>query len=451
MITTDLIIIGAGPAGYKAAEYAAKNNLKVIVFEANKLGGTCLNVGCIPTKAFAKNAQILDDLKKANVFGIDNLHYDFNFNKVLERKHQVVESLRDGIKSLLNHPNISVINSIAEFKDEYSVIAEGQVYKAEHIIIATGSQNKMLPSSMINSSRVVDSTSLLNLTELPDSMCIIGAGVIGMEFASIFNSFGVEVTVVEFLKECLPAIDSDIAKRLRKSLEKRGVKFNMQCAVKAIEDNRVDFENKKGILESVYADKILVAVGRKPVTDGLKLDSLNVQLINGAIPVENNSFRVINKQGGAVKSVFAVGDVNALQMLAHAAEMQAIHAVNVIMGKEDCINLNVMPAAVFTNPEAAAVGYSEDECKDKGVKFVCRKAFWRANGKALAMDETEGMLKLMVNQEGQILGCHAFGAHAADIIQEVSVLMCKQALLHDIADMVHIHPTLSEILRDAVG
>ena len=138
-------------------------------------------------------------------------------------------------------------------------------------------------------------------------------------------------------------------------------------------------------------------------------------------------------------------------MLAHAAEMQAIHAVNVIMGKEDCINLNVMPAAVFTNPEAAAVGYSEDECKDKGVKFVCRKAFWRANGKALAMDETEGMLKLMVNQEGQILGCHAFGAHAADIIQEVSVLMCKQALLHDIADMVHIHPTLSEILRDAVG
>ena len=358
--------------------------------------------------------------------------------------------MRNGIASLLNHPNITIINALAEFKNENSVVADGKEYTAKHIIIATGSQNKMFPASMIHSDRVVDSSLLLDQKEMPNSLCIIGAGVIGMEFASIFNSFGVDVSVVEFLKECPPSLDSDIAKRLRKTLEKRGVKFHLQCAVKDIVDNRVDFENKKGVLESVNAEKILVAVGRKPRTDGLKLENINVELLNGAVPVDVDSFILKNKQGNPIETVFAVGDVNGLQMLAHAAEMQAIHAVNIILGKNDNINLNVMPAAIFTNPEAASVGLSEDDCKAQELECVCKKAFWRANGKAMAMDETEGLLKLMHNKDGYILGCHAFGAHAADIVQEVSVLMCKNTTIYEMAEMVHIHPTLSEILKAAV-
>jgi dihydrolipoamide dehydrogenase len=275
---------------------------------------------------------------------------------------------------------------------------------------------------------VVDSTGLLNLDTLPKRLTIIGAGVIGMEFASVFNRFGAEVTVIEYLKECLPALDSDIAKRLRKLLEKRGITFKMKTAV----ENAADLE----------ADVILMATGRKPRTGGLNLEAVGITLTpQGAIPVDDNY--------QAIPNIYAIGDANGRQMLAHAAEMQAVRAVNHILGKNDSIRFDIMPAAIFTEPEAACVGPTEDQLKEQGIAYECRKSFWRANGKALAMNETEGMLKLFASPEGEILGCHAFGAHAADIVQEVSVLMCKHTTLHELADMVHIHPTLSEILKNA--
>jgi dihydrolipoamide dehydrogenase len=334
--------------------------------------------------------------------------------------------------------------------DANTVSVGGDSVAAKNIIIATGSETKWLPIDGIKTdSRVVDSTGLLNLDTLPKRLAIIGAGVIGMEFASVFHRFGSEVTVIEYLKECLPALDSDIAKRLRKVLEKRGITFKMKTAVQSLAD--------------IDADVILMATGRRPRTEGLNLERLRVGngtsgmaagitlAPNGAIPVDDN-FHVVS---GSPADIYAIGDANGRQMLAHAAEMQAVRAVNHILGKQDNIRFDIMPAAIFTEPEAACVGPTEDQLKAEGIAYECKKAFWRANGKALAMGETEGMLKLFVTppMEGQgggtILGCHAFGAHAADIVQEVSVLMCMGATLGQLRDMVHIHPTLSEILLAA--
>ncbi len=433
MNKADLIIIGAGPGGYRAAEYAAKQGLKVTIFEAGEVGGTCLNVGCIPTKTYVHSAT---------------------FEEARERMAQVVPQLRQGVEGILSHPNITLVREKGTFVDSHTVQSltpNPSPLTSDHIIIATGSETKWLPIEGVKGNpRVVDSTGLLQLETLPKRLCIIGAGVIGMEFASVFSRFGSEVTVIEFLKECLPALDSDIAKRLRKQMERQNITFHMQCAVKQIVDGEVFFENKKGQTESVEADVILMATGRKPRTEGLNLAAAGVTLaLNGAIPVDDN-YQVISNPLPLTSHLYSIGDANGKQLLAHAAEMQAVRAVNHILGKSDGIDFNIMPAAIFTEPEAACVGPTEDQLKAAGTPYLCKKSFWRANGKALAMNETEGLLKLFASPEGEILGCHAYGAHAADIIQEVSVLMCKHTTLHELADMVHIHPTLSEILKNAV-
>lgn len=403
MTTTDLIIIGAGPGGYRAAEYAAQQDLKVVIFEAAEVGGTCLNVGCIPTKTYVHSAS---------------------FAEARERMSQVVPQLRSGVEAILSHPNITLVREKGVFVDAHTV---GD-YTAKHIIVATGSSAKQPPIADINDPRVVTSTELLQLQKLPKKLCIIGAGVIGMEFASIFQRFGSEVQVIEFLKECLPMLDSDIAKRLRKLLEKRGIQFKMKTAVQAVAD--------------IDADIILVATGRKPNTEGLNVAAAGITTApNGSILIDDN-YRCV----GCDSDIYAIGDVNGRQLLAHAAEMQALRAVNHMTGKTDGIRFDIMPAAIFTDPEAACVGLSEDQLKEQGISYECKKSFWRANGKAMAMNETEGMLKLFHAPEGRILGCHAFGAHAADIIQEVSVLMCRDTTISQLRDMVHIHPTLGEVL-----
>ena len=408
MMQTDLLIIGAGPGGYRAAEYAAHEGLQVVIVEQDEVGGTCLNRGCIPTKTYVHSAS---------------------FAEAVERQQQVVDQLRSGVEAILSQPNITLLRGHAEFVDANTVRVGEETIAAKNIIIATGSSAKMPPIDDINDPRVMTSTELLQLKEQPKRLCIIGAGVIGMEFASVFNRFGTEVTVIEFLKECLPMVDSDVAKRLRKLLEKQGITFKMKTAVQHMAD--------------LDADAILVATGRKANTEGLNLEAASITLApNGTIPVDDN-YQVVNSK------CYAIGDVNGRQMLAHAAEMQALRVVNHIVGKKDGIRFDIMPAAIFTEPEAACVGLSEDQLKEQSIDYVCKKSFWRANGKALAMNETEGLLKLFADAEGRILGCHAFGAHAADIIQEVSVLMCRDTTLAQLRDMVHIHPTLSEVLKTA--
>ena len=374
------------------------------------MGGTCLNVGCIPTKTYVHSAT---------------------FAEARERMATVVSQLRSGVEGILSHPNITLVREKASFVDAHSVNG----YTAPHILIATGSETKWLPIKGVDDPRVVDSTGLLNLDTLPKRLAIIGAGVIGMEFASVFHRFGSEVTVTEYLKECLPALDSDIAKRLRKTLEKRGITFKMKTAVENIAD--------------IDADVILMATGRKP--------RIQPDFANAGFEYDERKGIAVNEHfETSVKGIYAIGDVNGRQMLAHAAEMQAVHAVNQILGKQDAIRFDIMPAAIFTDPEAACVGPTEDQLKEQGIAYECKKAFWRANGKALAMSEGEGMLKLFVTpsseeqEGGLILGCHAYGAHAADIVQEVSVLMCRDTTVAQLRDMVHIHPTLGEILHAAV-
>ena len=415
-ISADVLIIGAGPGGYRAAEYAAHQGLQVVIVEQDEVGGTCLNRGCIPTKTYVHSAT---------------------FAEAVERQQQVVAQLRAGVEQLMAAPGITLLRGQATFVDAHTVAVGSDMIAAKNVIAATGSSAKLLPLPDINDPRVMTSTELLQLQTLPKRLCIIGAGVIGMEFASVFQRFGSEVTVIEYLKECLPMLDSDVAKRLRKLLEKRGITFRMKTAVSSLAD--------------IDADVILMATGRKANTEGLNIEAAGITLApNGTIPVDENMQIIsLTSHLSPLTSLYAIGDVNGRQMLAHAAEMQAMRAVNHILGKTDGIRFDIMPAAIFTDPEAACVGPSEDQLKEQGIEYVCHKSFWRANGKALAMNETEGLLKLFAAPDGRILGCHAFGAHAADIIQEVSVLMCRDTTVSQLRDMVHIHPTLGEVLSAA--
>ena len=435
MTTTDLIIIGGGPGGYEAAGYAAKHGLNVVIIERGNVGGTCLNVGCIPTKTWCHEADVLRARLSADP------QATIDFQHVRQRQAEVVAQLRGGIETLLSAPGIRLVKGEARFVDGHTVTAGDEAFTAPNIIIATGSEAKMPPIGRLDKERVMTSTELLAVDHVPESLVIVGAGVIGMEFAGIFQTFGSEVTVVEYLKECLPMLDSDIAKRLRKSMEKRGVTFHMQAGVTAITADGVTFE-RKGKSQTVNAEAILVATGRKPCLEQLCLEAAGVDFTAKGIVVDS-------RLRTSVEGVYAIGDVNGLTMLAHAASMQGIKVVNHILGLTDHIRLDIMPSAVFTYPEAASVGASEDFCKEHVQGYGSLKGYHRANGKAVSMDETEGMVKLLTDAEGQLIGCHAYGAHSADMIQEVSSLMCLGATVSQLRDMIHIHPTLGEILHAA--
>lgn len=427
---TDIIIIGSGPGGYRAAGYALQQGKQVVIIEKAEAGGTCLNSGCIPTKCLAHDAE-------ANAS---------DFPAAAERKRNVMNQLRQGIEQLLSAPGITLVRGEATFKDARTVTVDGIDYEADDIIIATGSSSKMPPVEGIDNPRVITSTEALNFQTLPAEIVIIGAGVIGMEFASILSRFGAKVSVIEYLKECLPVIDKDIAKRVRKQIEKlQGVTFYMDSAVKAINDNEVVFVSNKNGKETRLecpGCPVLIATGRKPNIDGLNLEAAGVEYSPKGITVNDNMLT-------SVPHIYAIGDVTGRQMLAHAATFMGFRAVNAIVGKADRIRFDIMPSAIFTYPEAAAVGLTEDQCKEQGIECRALKGYYRANGKALAIDEPEGMVKLIAGADGRILGCTSYGAHSADIVQEVTAYMNCNATVADIAYSVHIHPTLSEILQDA--
>ena len=438
MIQTDLIIIGSGPGGYQAARYAAQQGLKVVIVENSHAGGTCLNCGCIPTKTFAHEAELL-----RNPLLTDEDRLRWNFNTLLERKQAIVEQLRKGVETILQHPNITFVKGFGRLSGIHSVTVGDEEFTAKNIIIATGSHAKLPPVDGISDPSVMTSTELLSCSSIPKQLCIIGAGVIGMEFASAFNAFGCKVTVVEYMKECLPTIDGDIAKRLRKSLEKQGVTFIMQAGVSSIQNGTVTYE-KKGKQATVVADSVLVATGRAANTDNMGLEGVGVEFNRQGIVVDDN-------MQTNIPGIYAIGDVNGKMMLAHAATFQGYRAINHILGKEDLINFDIMPAAIFTYPEAASVGISEENAKQAGLDYSCGKGFYRANGKALSMGETEGLLKLIADKDGKIIGCHVFGVHAADLVQEVTSLMNKNATVEDLKNIIHIHPTVGEILLSAAA
>ncbi len=443
---TDIIIIGAGPGGYETAVYAVSQGLTVTIFETSELGGTCLNRGCIPTKTLCKNVDVINHLKTAEEFGINGVSYSIDFVKMIERKNSVVAQLRDGVAMSLKHPNITLVNGEAVITSAKSVICNGETYECDNMIIATGSVPKYLPVEGVHLPSVLTSDEILDMKELPKKLCIIGGGVIGLEFASIFHSLGVNVTVVEFCKEVLPNFDNDIAKRLRQSLAKKGITINVGAGVTEIVDNGdgtacVKYEQKGKQLE-VICDKVLMAVGRAPrMPEGLSIAGIDFSA--RGISVDENMCTNI-------AGVYAIGDVNARCMLAHAATFQGKRAVNAILGRADKIRLDIMPSAVFTSPEVSMVGVTDSYCKENSIDATVKKSFFRANGKAVAMNETEGILKLVVsNTDGKILGCHIMGAHAADLIQEVAALINCGATVDDLHDMIHAHPTLGEVVLSA--
>ena len=466
-----IIIIGAGPGGYETALVAAKRGVEVVLIEAGPVGGTCLNEGCIPTKAFCKNAEVLDGFREAEAFGVTGLSYGFDFNAVAARKNAVVEQLRGGVEGLLAHKNITLVRGKASFKDAHTVTVipsfspvipsdaeeSPQEYTADYIIIATGSVSASLPIPGADLPGILTSREILDIEEVPQRLCVIGGGVIGLEFASIFRSFGSEVTVVEYCKDILPRFDTDLAKRLKQSLGKRGIEINTQAQVTSITENSgvytVTF-TRKGKEETIVADKVLMAVGRKANVASLNLADAGIEFTPRGIVV--NDVMQTN-----VPHIYAVGDINGKMMLAHAATFQGIVALDHIMGVENDIDLSVMPAAVFTSPEAASVGKTEDECKEAGIPVRCLKSFFRANGKAVTMGETDGFCKIVVAAEpkevaespyepGRVLGCHLYGPHASDIVQEACAMITRKATLKEFQDVIHTHPTLTEVLQSAL-
>ena len=439
----DIIIIGAGPGGYETAAEAAAHGLSVAIVERDQMGGTCLNRGCIPTKALCRNAEVINLMRESEIWGVKTGEMAFDYAPVFERKEAVVKQLREGVEMLMGAPGITAIKGEASLKDANTVVVNGEEYSAKNIIIATGSAPRGLPIE--GADLAMTSDDILAMQTLPKSLCIVGGGVIGMEFAAVFSTFGVEVTVIEYCKEILPPFDKDVAKRLKTVLSKRGIKIITSAAVNGItqgEDGFTVSYELKGKAQSVTAEKVLMSVGRQPVLPQ-GLDAVGVNVGRRGIEVDDNMMT-------NVKGVYAIGDVNGRMMLAHAASAQGQRALHAIMGEADDIKLDIVPSAVFTVPELAMVGLTEEQCAERGLDVTVKKSFFRSNGKAVAMNETDGLIKMIVdNSNRQIVGCHICGAHAADLIQEVVTAMNAGATVDLLARSIHGHPTLSEVMLTA--
>lgn len=448
----DLIIIGAGPGGYPTAIAAAQAGLQVALIERQHLGGTCLGEGCIPTKTLCRSAEVMDTIRESATFGIalpEGAAPQVDLPAVIQRKEQVIATLRQGIQGLMRTPGIILIEGTARFLDAHTLCvqtAEGeQTLTAPHIIIATGSESRSLPIPGADLPQVMDSTALLACTDMPRHLCVIGGGVIGLEFASIFRSFGAEVTVVEYAPEVLPRFDKDMAKRLRTSLKRRGITFHVGAAVTAIEataDGQAQVKfTRKGKEEAIVADRVLMAVGRGPRLEGLDLSAAGIAHTPRGIEVDE-------WMQTSVAGIYAIGDCNGLCQLAHAATYQGKQALRHLLGQtERPIRLDIVPSAVFTVPELATVGLTEEECQAQGIAYTVRKANYLSNGKAQSTATTEGLVKQLYDSTtGQLLGAHILGAHAADLIHECTLQLTTQTSAAALADMIHAHPTLSELL-----
>ncbi len=443
----DLLIIGAGPGGYETALLAAERGKKVILVNGGQLGGTCLNAGCIPTKCMVKDAAVVSMCREHGEFGVSDVRFEVDFNRVIARRAAVVGQLREGIAGLLKKAGVTVVEGKAVFRNANTVAVGEEEFSARDIIIATGSESKSLPVPGADAEWVLDSTGILNLEYIPAHLVIVGGGVFGLEFASVFRAFGSEVTVIEFMKNIAPTFDSDISKRLKQALSKRGVKIITGAAVKRLEQNDeyqlVTTYELKGKEESVVSTDVMMAVGRRPNVDGLGLEAAGVDYSSRGIPIDDN-------MRTNVEHIYAIGDVNARLMLAHVASFQGQRALNVIDGKSDSIRFDVVPAALFTDPECAMVGLTDEQCKEKGIPVKTGKSFFRANGKALAGGESDGLCKLLFDAETEeLLGAHIMGAEAALLAQQCCDFITARRTLTDIKETIFGHPTLSEVILAA--
>jgi dihydrolipoamide dehydrogenase len=449
-MNNDIIIIGGGPGGYVAAIRAAQLGAKVCLIEKDKIGGTCLNRGCIPTKALYRNAEILNTLKNINEFGINVSDYSVDVEKVHARKNEIIAKLVGGVEHLLKANNIEVVKGNASFKDKNTicVLQEDKTITeitGTNIIIASGSNPSIPPIEGADIEGIYTSENILNFHTIPKTLTVIGGGVIGMELACIFNAFGTEVNVIEFLPQILAQVDTDITKRLTSSLKRKGIKINTSTKVTAIE--KTDFgysvtcQGKKGELK-VDSEKILISAGRTPYFHDLNLETIGVDFDRKGIKTDSNCATNIS-------GIYAIGDVTGGSMLAHTASHEGIHTVEKIMGHSTESASTVIPSCIFIFPEIACAGITEDEAKTKEIPYKVSKFMFGANGKALALGEGEGFVKVLSSNE-TIIGVHIMGPHASDLIHEGTLAITKKLKVDDIINTVHAHPTLSESFTEAV-
>lgn len=451
-----VIIIGGGPGGYVSAIRAAQLGCEVSLIEKDKLGGTCLNKGCIPTKTLYRDAEIINTLKRADEFGIELDGFSLNTKKIQERKNKVVDQLVKGIGQLIKANKINLLQGEASIKDKNTVIVslnDGSKteIKGDNIIIATGSKPVIPPIPGASEEGIYKSEEILEFKNIPKKLVIIGGGVIGMEFAGIFSSMGTNVTVMEFLPNILAQVDSDLIKRLMPYLKRKGMSIYTSAKVTKIEKQDGEFtvyaKGKKGEIK-VQADSVLIATGRAPVTKNLNLDGVGIEYDRKGIKTDKN-------YETNVRGIYAIGDVNGKTMLAHAASHAGIIAAEHIMGIDNADDQKIMPVVpgcIFVFPEIAYCGMTEEQVKESNIEYKVSKFMFGANGKALALGEPEGLVKVIARASDNVLiGVHIMGPHASDIIHEAVLAVDKGMKAEDVAGCIHAHPTLSEAFCEAVS
>jgi len=448
----ELVIIGGGPGGYVAAIRAAQLGVSVTVIEKDRVGGTCLNRGCIPTKAFYKNAEVYSLMIEADLFGISLNETGFDMKKVLARKNDVVNQVCGGVEQLLKGNRIEVINGSARFVGAKKLEVTGSdgtqtIMEAERIIIATGSLSAPLPEPGMNSCRVITSDEALELDYVPKRMLIYGGGVIAVEFAGIFASFGTDVTMVKYRPRLIRSLDEEVSKRLSVYLRKKKIKVDIGVKIKevveAADGLKVMAETDSGSKE-YECDLLLGATGRIPNTEGLNLEAVGIAYSDKGIAV-NGCYQT------SVPDIYAIGDVTGGQMLAHiASEEGKICVENIFTDNGKPLNYDAIPSCVFSFPEVAVVGMTEEQAKEQNPDYLVGKALFAANGKAVTLNETDGFIKIVADQSTHvILGVHIIGPHASDLIPEGTLAVQRRMTLEDIGEAVHAHPTLSEAFWEA--
>ncbi|AVP63428.1 dihydrolipoyl dehydrogenase [Clostridium botulinum] len=447
-----LVVIGGGPGGYVAAIRGAQLGAEVTLIEKEKLGGTCLNVGCIPTKVLLHSSELLNEIKEAKTLGIEvNEEVKVNWPQLQNRKTTVVNTLVSGVSSLLEHNKVKVINGTATFEGKNSIKVtkdqgESENIQFDNVIISSGSIPFIPPIEGRELEGVIDSTGALSLDSIPKNMVIIGGGVIGIEFANIFNSLGCKVTVIEMLPFILPPVDREISEILKGKLKGDGIDIYNNCKVTKVEKSNenlnVSFEENNSKL-NINTEKVLIAVGRRANISNLNLESIGVSTEKGCILVNDG-------METNIKGIYAIGDCTGKNMLAHVASDQGIIAVENIMGKHKKMDYKTVPACVYTKPELASVGLTEEQAKQKDIDYKVGKFPLIGNGKSLIMNDTEGLIKIIADKKyEEVLGVHILGPRATDLITEAALALRLEATLEEIITTVHAHPTIGEAMKEA--
>jgi dihydrolipoamide dehydrogenase len=447
----DVIIIGSGPGGYVCAIKCAQLGMKTACVEAREtLGGTCLNIGCIPSKALLHTSErYRESVHDFKGLGIDVSSPKVNLKNMMKHKVSVIDANTKGIEFLFKKNKIDWLKGFGTITDSDTVTVNGKAYQAENIIIATGSSVVQLPNIAIDEKRIVSSEGALKLAKVPKTMTVIGGGVIGLELGTVWSRLGTKVTIVEYMDRLLPGMDLDCAKEMKTIMEKEGVTFKLSSKVveaKAGKDSvTLKIEPAKGgKAESLKSEIVLVAVGRKPHTDDLGLEDVGVDTDERGRIITDEFF------GTNIDGIYAIGDVIAGPMLAHKAEEEGVVLAEMLAGQSGHIDYNLIPGVVYTHPEVAAIGHLEEDLKDKGVKYKIGKFPYSANGRARAMNATEGFVKILTDAKtDKILGAHIIGAEAGTLIHEIATVIEFGGSAEDLARTCHAHPTLNEVVKEA--